>query len=195
MKKLIAITGTDGTGKSTLIAHLLKNHANMREVSIWDPMSAGLFESKDAIDRYLCSLNANARVQFLSHALTQALKSAMDSDSEVLLLNGYFYKYFASELALGADLDLVHSLIRSYKTPNLVIKLEANLSTTSKRKKRYSRYECGCQDPRVENFLSFQERVLPLWNTFNASDWGIISAELAQEVILEQAEQLIETRL
>ena len=62
MKKLIAITGNDGTGKSTLIAHLLNSHPEMREVSIWDPMSAGLFESKSEIDNYLCQLTPNARV-------------------------------------------------------------------------------------------------------------------------------------
>lgn len=195
MKKLIAITGNDGTGKSTLIAHLLNSHPEMREVSIWDPMSAGLFESKSEIDNYLCQLTPNARVQFLSHALTQAFESAMQSDSEVLLLNGYFYKYFASELAFGADLDLVQALIRSYKTPNLVIKLEAEISMTAKRKKYYSQYECGCQEPISEHFVSFQKRVLPLWDTFDSKDWAIISAELEPAVIWEHAEYLIQTRL
>ena len=104
--KLIAITGTDGTGKSTLCRNLCAKYSTFKEVSIWDAMSGSLFHSKKDIDEYLCSLSANARLLFLSHALIQALDMAGKSKVEVLLLNGYYYKYFASELALGADLEL-----------------------------------------------------------------------------------------
>jgi len=185
MKRLIAITGMDGTGKSSLITSLCGQNASMKDVSIWDPMKSGLFQSKQDIDQYLCHLSPNARVQFLSHALTESLHMAMESKMEVLLLNAYYYKYFASELALGASPDLVSGLISTFPRPDRVIHLTIPIQIASTRKKKYSMYECGLNEPNQSSFIDFQLKVAPQWSFFDQTDWFHVSSELSKEEVFQ----------
>ena len=192
MMKMIAITGADGTGKSTLCKNLCAKYPNFKEVSIWDAMDESLFQTKKEIDAYLCSLSANARLLFLSHALIQALDKAKKSGAEVLLLNGFYYKYFASEIALGADLALVKSMIEILPKPNLVIELSINSDVSFTRKDKLSRYECGLESPSSETFTAFQEKVLNAFQIYDRSDWKLISSELSMEEVFNQADKLIQ---
>ena len=189
--RLIAITGTDGTGKSTLCKNLCEKYPTFKEVSIWDAMSGSLFHTKKDIDKYLCSLSANARLLFLSHALIQAVDLAKKSEAEVLLLNGYYYKYFASELALGADLDLVKMMIRTFPKPEVNIELIANPDITFARKEKLSRYECGLQVPSLEAFQNFQSKVLMEWKVFDRKDWKTISSELSIDDVFNECLKFI----
>jgi len=193
MKKMIAITGADGTGKSTLSEYLCHCKSNFQEVSIWDAMDSNLFHSKKDIDNYLCSLEPNARLLFLSHALEQALAKGKASEAEVLVLNGYYYKYFASEMALGADKDLAHKLISFFPAPNLVIKLEATEEIAFSRKEKLSRYECGTQSAIESNFVSFQKKVSNEWGSFDQTHWKFISSDFPKETVFSKALELIES--
>lgn len=187
MKKLIVITGSDGSGKSTLTKCLLGKSNRLREVSIWDAMDPNLFKTKADIDNYLCTLTANARALFLAHALVQGLEKAEESSAEVLVANGYYYKYFASELALGADGELIKKLSSFFPKPDFVIKLEVDSSVAFKRKERLSRYECGLKKPSEETFVSFQKLAKAEWAHFDQTDWHVLSGEQPKEVLCEQA--------
>ena len=179
-------------GKTTLVDKLCELNTNWYEVSIWDPMKRGLFQSKKDIDKYLCSLSANARIQFLSHALTEALDMGMKSGKEVLLLNGYYYKYFASELVLGASLELVKGLIASFPKPELVIQLELDEKTAAVRKINYSSYECGLKESSESNFTSFQKEVNKEWSKFDQTNWVKISALNKPEQVVDEVQNEIE---
>lgn len=195
MKKMIAITGADGTGKSTLIERLVSDNQGFVEVSIWDAMDRNLFHSKGDIDNYLCSLTSNARLLFLAHALIQGLEKARASSAKILILNAYYYKYFASELALGADPKLVQQLISFFPQPDLVLKLETSEEIAFGRKERLSQYECGVQAPTQENFVEFQKRALAKWSFYDQSNWAIISTNRPKEEVFAAASNLIEAQL
>ncbi len=190
--KLIAITGTDGTGKSTLCQNLCAKYPNFREVSIWDTMDGFLFHTKKDIDTYLCALSANARLLFLSHALMQALDKARGSKAETLLLNGYYYKYFASELVLGANSILVTKLIDAFPVPDLIVELVGNPKVSFARKDTLSRYECGLQPPSFETFEAFQKKVIIQFQTFDRKDWKTISSILSIDEVFNQCLKCIE---
>lgn len=177
--KIIAITGTDGTGKSTLCRNLCSKYPDFREVSIWDAMEGSLFHTKKDIDTYLCSLSSNARLLFLSHALIQSLDMARNSGASTLLLNGYYYKYFASELALGADTTLVNKMIEAFPVPDLIIELIGDPDISFERKDKLSRYECGLQTPSFETFQEFQKKVVTIFQNFDRSKWKSISSKLS----------------
>lgn len=194
--KIVCITGMDGTGKSTLIRSLKPDFPNAQIATIWDAFTQsdnGLaFESKQAIDEYLCRQGPDARLMFLAHAMKQALDIALMTNPELLFVNGYYYKYFASELALGAPLKLVKALAKAFPTPDLVLHLELPIALAAARKTRWSRYECGLQQtPSQEGFVGFQQKVKPNWKYFETDDWLPLAATKSPESLVLTSKALI----
>ncbi|HTL83286.1 MAG TPA: hypothetical protein VL651_16340 [Bacteroidia bacterium] len=193
-KKLICITGADGTGKSTLIKNLVGHYHHAQQATIWDGLNAEQkqFGSKKEVDEYLCSLSPAERTLFLAHALHYSTDKAMASSASVIFLNAYWYKYFASELALGADEQLIFSEVKKFPEPDLVIELQLPVEKCAERKEKYSRYECGLAElPGKETFLAFQEQTKAQWNKFRKTEWKTIDASHSIEEIKNKAIQLI----
>lgn len=186
--KLVAITGFDGAGKSSLIKSLLEGHSNMAEVSIWDALDGSIFTSKKEVDTYLTKLSGEARTLFLAHALSEAVNRGLKKDVDVLLLNGYYFKYFCSELALGAPSELINMLIPLFPKPDLTIFLDIPFTISAQRKARFSQYECGLQGPSEDNFLKFQKEIRRYVDYFPKDDWMILDASKSQETIIELTE-------
>lgn len=190
-KRIICITGLDGIGKSTLIEGIKKHYASLYQSTIWDLMTnpvKGLpFKSKQEIDNFLCELTPDSRLFFLAHAMKYSIDKACSSDKENILIDSYYYKYFASELALGADKRMVIALQEAFPQPDYVIELVLPLEEVVKRKKQYSRYECGLSDqPGAGSFLAFQKKVMIAWNRFDTSDWRKIDATLSPDQVLNE---------
>ncbi|MEL7530538.1 MAG: hypothetical protein AAFN10_04480 [Bacteroidota bacterium] len=188
MKKLICITGGDGVGKSTLVDALVQQLPDVYEADIWDllksPTESLPFQSKHQIDDFLCALTPDSRLLFLAHALMWSIDTAMASEKSTILLNSYYYKYFATELALGADPALVHALGERFPQPALVIHLDLALREAVKRKKVLSRYECGLsQEPSPDSFLAFQSKALAQWQTFDQRGWHHLDARLSPQAL------------
>jgi thymidylate kinase len=120
-KKIICITGMDGTGKSTLIKGLKEHLDSCYVATIWDLMASpvkGLpFKSKQEIDNFLCELSPDSRLLFLAHAMKYAIDKALLSSVNNILIDSYYYKYFASELALGAVEALTGSWQKYFLNP------------------------------------------------------------------------------
>jgi len=193
MKKIICITGLDGTGKSTVVDALHKIHPQAYVVSVWDILTRHpglLFSSKKIVDTYLCNLTPDSRLLFLAHALKYGIDKALESESDLIILNAYYYKYFASELALGASAELVHSLEKTFPEPNIIIKLEVDVETAAERKKTFSRYECGTKTADEINFISFQKQASQYWNNFKGSPFSTLNASASVEEIIKHVLQL-----
>lgn len=165
--KILCITGCDGTGKSTIIENLAKEIPNAYVAHIWDALqdsSGKLFSSKEAVDDYLCGLTPNSRVLFLAHALKYSVDKGLKSNAQILIIDSYYYKYFASELTLGADKKLICNLIENFTKPDIIVKLELTPDIVLGRKEIFSRYECGlAEKPTKEAFYSFQKQVINQW--------------------------------
>ena len=191
-KKIICITGADGTGKSTLINSLREKNSSIVVSEIWDALEGNkLFKSKRDVDNYLCTLTPESRLLFLAHARKYSIDKVLGSDAPVVILNSYYYKYFATEAALGATSNLVEILIAAFPKPDVVLRLVLPISESVKRKTVFSRYECGLADiPSSVNFCTFQAKALMMWNVFDQSDWHEIDSGDSKEKILTQALQL-----
>jgi thymidylate kinase len=191
---IICVTGLDGSGKSTLINHLIPEVSNAIEVSIWDALNTGklaLFSSKKEVDDYLCMLSPNARLLFLAHALQYAIDTALISSADTIFINAYYYKYFSSEKALGADQKLIDSLIESLPKPDITIYLSISSEISAGRKKHRSQYECGCKEATVANFIIFQKKTDRVFKTYIQPEWFELDAENSSEILKQQTLKII----
>lgn len=189
-KKLICITGADGTGKSTVVESLSKRYPQAIISEIWDALKQNdvqLFSSKKAVDEYLCSLTPNSRLLFLAHALRFSMDKCLESKAEIILINSYYNKYFASELALGADPELVKQLMEQFPKPDYVIHLTLSPEECAKRKAKFSQYECGAKNEvSSADFINFQKSALEKWELFDQSGWINIDTSLPIESVLNE---------
>jgi thymidylate kinase len=164
--QLICFTGPDGSGKSTLIKQLKDELPGAKMVTIWDllmdPVKKEIlpFKHPSDVDQYLSILHPEARLYFLFHCMMEALLLALEKDSSYLLIDSYWYKYYASELAYTARESSIAPLIKSFPAPDRIFYLQATVGTCAQRKQKYSGYESGFVQPASrDSFITFQEKV------------------------------------
>ncbi len=164
---VICVAGADGSGKTTQISRLAAffegQERKVVPVTIWDafldPAVASKlpFERPSEIYRYLKLLSPVSRTHFLFHALHLALERAWERKPNVMLLNAYWYKYFATEVAHGGDPALVRQLATGFPEPDRTFYLSVSPEDALARKSRRSDYESGYRQD-DQTFLAFQRR-------------------------------------
>lgn len=167
----ICITGPDGAGKSSLIRELLEeeklsNGKKIKEVSIWDQFHLPEerryihIKSKQHVDQYLNSLAPASRTFFLLHCLVQSMEMARQEKVELAFLNGYWYKYMASEVAHGGQMDTLIKWAKVFPEPEMIFSIQVPVTVAAVRKTAYSGYESGFPTQRDQiTFLRFQTKV------------------------------------
>jgi len=171
--KLICVTGPDGAGKTTQIARIAEGLSKRGKkkivpMTIWDmmldPSTRGrvAFKSPGEVDSFLEILSPMSRMLFLSHCLYQALDLALARKPDVILANGYWYKYWATEVAHGGDAESMLDLMKVFPEPVLTFCLDIGAEEAFKRKAKLSGYETGfAQERTLEAFTTFQARARP----------------------------------
>jgi phosphohistidine swiveling domain-containing protein/thymidylate kinase len=165
-KRIVCVTGTDGSGKSTQIAALAAafecRGRTIARVTIWDAFDDAVirdrlpFASREAVYRYLEVLTPSSRAHFLFHALALAIDLAASRGADILLLDGHWYKYYATEVAHGGDPVTLRALTSGFPEPDWIFHLEVAPDEALQRKEIRSDYESGYGDDR--EFVSFQDR-------------------------------------
>jgi thymidylate kinase len=194
--KLICITGIDGSGKSTLIDVLSKSLSSFYVANIWDLFlnkdKVLPFKSKKDIDEYLCLLTPDSRLLFLAHTLKYSIDKAFLTGHKLIIADSYYYKYFATELALDADPQLARGLQKSFPEPEIVIELDLPVQIAATRKKTLSRYECGLsKNPCATEFIDFQQKAKNNWKIFEHKNWHCLDGMLSPEENVKQAMTII----
>jgi dTMP kinase len=167
MTKLICVTGPDGSGKSTQVARLTealeRDGKRVAVVTIWDllldPSCRGkvMFDEPSQVDKYMRLLDPTSRALFIYHGLHEAVVMARRRQADVLLLNAYWYKYYATEVAHGGDRTLLRQLARIFPEPALTFYLKVAPEQAFDRKGQVSGYECGYPAERtLDAFVRFQ---------------------------------------
>lgn len=149
--KVITLIGADASGKDTQIA-LLKQHFEEKKkkvqvITIWD--SLGEFTSlpdkkslHTTIEIFLLKFTPVARSFFLMSCLKNSL-SKMSTDSDIVLLNGFFHKYWAAEMVYGVPSSLWEKNISELSKSGSIIYLQTSVESCLKRKNSWSKYEQG----------------------------------------------------
>lgn len=188
---VVAVVGTDGAGKSTLTALLQRRltaaGVAARRVDRWDivdnphyPTGACLAPEVRRARSCAARMSGTPRLLFLLWATALALT---DRDGglpgEVVLLDGYWMKHAASEIAYGADPAWVEAVAAGLPPADLVVYLRLDPHEAWRRKDgRPLPYECGMDMTCARgSFLSHQgaiQRVLDGWA--RRSGWLTVDA-------------------
>ena len=165
-KRMICVAGCDGSGKSTQIASLAaifeQDGQSVAPVTIWDAFGDPVVSAKLPFGRpsdvyaYLRILTPLARAHFLFHAMHLALELATSRGPDVVLIDAYWYKYYATEVAHGGDPAMLRALAAGFPEPDRTFYLAVSPRAALARKARRSDYESGYGDER--DFLDFQQR-------------------------------------
>jgi thymidylate kinase len=161
---IVCVTGPDGSGKSTqvdaLAERLRRDGRSVARSTIWDamldPAFAGraLFERPAQADAYLELLDSTSRMYFLCHALQESLVRARARAADVVLLNAYWYKYYAVEVAHGGDVSALRTICSALPEPDVTFYLRVPPSRAASRKERFTGYETGF--PAVRTAAAFE---------------------------------------
>ena len=191
MAKLLVLTGSDGVGKSTLCSHLLQelqSQLGTKKVSyfsLWDYIKQGELISvfEDGIS-FATSLSSRSRMSLLLFCFSRGLEllQSMQPEAEFILIDGYWFKYAANEIARGASPFEIESCFSLLPQPDLVFYLKADPISIQKRKKKFSSYEVG---PNLQNrpmnmqFQWFQNKInQELTRMYRADDrWIYVDAD------------------
>ena len=166
--KIFVVTGPDASGKDVQIERLVnwlskETRLKVSTVRIWDTLETfkDISDQKvlsQVIDAFLTQFTPEARSLFLSSALLNALQKKM-AETELLIVNGFIYKYWASELAYGVNPSLWHQMAQCFPRPDSIFFLDVPLDVCLSRRERWTNYESGGSGVNGSQRAVFQEKV------------------------------------
>jgi thymidylate kinase len=204
---IVCVTGPDGSGKSTQVKSLARRlrqaGRSVATSTIWDQLSDPafdghrLFERQSDADEYLALLAPTSRMHFLCHAISESMTRALAEHSDVLLLNAYWYKYFATEVAHGGDRSTLRAIAAALPKPDVTFYLRISITETAQRKATFTGYETGLAATRSpEAFASFQPPALAELEALAAElDWTALAGDGAQRDIAERLLEEVTAKL
>lgn len=149
--KIITLMGADASGKDTQLAvlkkHLEAQHKKVQVITIWDSLSefSAVNDKKSLqqiVGTFLLKYEAHARSFFLMACLKNSV-SKIDSTCDYVLLNGFFQKYWASEMSYGVESALWEQNHSQFPVSDKIIYLKTPVEVCMARKTSWSDYEQG----------------------------------------------------
>jgi thymidylate kinase len=190
----LALTGNDGAGKSTqcqlLKDALIEKGYKVRIVSAWDGLahmgSDGLLSTQEGVQKYLMSCDARSRFLFLMHAVSRSFDDGLKSESDILILDGYWFKYALSEGVLGNDPTWIQNVCSGFERPQATFYLRLSPQDSLARKGELSQYETMGEGG-ADKFLKIQTKMFELMQDYSKQhEWTQIDAKNSIEVIHQE---------
>jgi dTMP kinase len=192
---IVALAGSDGVGKTTillrLVDELISNGHSARAVGRWDIVDNPAYPSTrflkaDIRDLRNCvaAMPPTPRLMFLLWTMHMSL-SPYDAEGErsIIIVDGYWMKHAASEIAYGVDESYVAALTDRLPRADLTFLLDAPLEHLYERKAGdLVPYECG-MDPACsrESFITHQTKIRATLARWTAA-FGWTSIDVARPV-------------
>jgi len=129
-----------------------------------------------------------ARPLFVFWMVSATMPRDLSDPSSIYLLDGYWMKYLAAEMAYGCDPEWLKDVVRCFPPADLVLWLDVEPEEALRRKKRLSPYECGRDQTAASHaFLGHQRLVRGhLRDLAESMKWQRVSAMAPpQEVFAE----------
>lgn len=169
---LIALAGCDGAGKTTQIrglrARLAARGYSVSVLDKWDVLDTAKFPEcrflrpdLEELKRGIADMDGVSRALIFFWTLCFTLtKDRLDRPGHVYLLDGYWMKHAAGEIALGCDANWVLATVRQMPSADVTIYMDIAPEDALERKTSFTLMECGRQrDKGREAFLTHQRRM------------------------------------
>lgn len=181
MTQLVVVTGPDGAGKSSVCEIINERLDNCVVIDLWGGLRGSPFEaSKADIHAYLQNIDPTSRGLLVSACLSRSLRRALTTKTRFVIVDGYWYKYAVTELALSGDSTMINIASTVFPVPDHVFFLDVNPAEALKRKLQFSRYEAGfSKEDDAQAFIGFQTRIYDKWQTMLSLNpcWHIIDTD------------------
>jgi thymidylate kinase len=149
--KYISFIGGDASGKDTQIEMLKKyleiNGQTVQVVSIWDSLVE--FSTigdkkilKEIVETFLLKFSPEARSHFLLACLKNSYDK-IDQKKNVIILNGFYQKYMASELTYGVGSEIWNLSAKHFNQQAVSFYIRTSFNDCLKRRSDWSKYESG----------------------------------------------------
>ncbi|HTF80688.1 MAG TPA: hypothetical protein VL947_03150, partial [Cytophagales bacterium] len=120
-------------------------------------------------------LHHESRSLFLMHCLLEALERAKSKKPRYIIADGYWYKYYATEVSHGTSAAYLDKITAIFEVPDLLFYIRTTEQTTMERKTSFSRYECGfAEEPNAQSFSDFQHEAIAVLELLMASKDPVI---------------------
>jgi dTMP kinase len=200
---LVAVAGGDGVGK-TAVAQLLVERLNglghsARFVRRWDIVGNPSYPEADFLSADVRAMRSSAagmppnpRFLFLMWTIALAVlgDGVENSARQFVVIDGYWMKHAASEVAYGLDPEWVLSVTSGLPRSDLVLRLSLSPEEAWSRKGGdLWPYECGMDEScSRESFLTHQESIHALLDRWSdLFGWHDIEAARPVEDLVERA--------
>ena len=150
--KFISISGADACGKDTQIDRLEKYFVKLGKKTQILSLDSSLKHFEEVLTHeQIADVHSILLLQFEPLARTlflqSLIKNALDQikpDTQIVIFNGYWYKFAASEAAYGVPLTFwTNSASDLFPKPDVSIHLQVPIETCFKRRRLWTPYEMG----------------------------------------------------
>ena len=173
---LIALTGADGVGKSTVSKLLLQEVAHhgkrFKTLDRWNMLDTSLFPQSRFISAPLpevkqcvAEMEGPSRFLFILWTIYGVLESYDPASPHITFIDSYWMKHPAAEVAYGLPEKFVLNIIELLPKPDLTILLDLSPELAYERKEKsgfadLNYYECGMDKTRSYNsFIQHQSKI------------------------------------
>ena len=209
---LIAITGADGVGKSTvssMLATLLNQQdVTMKSLDRWDVCSAEKFPwcrfigmPKEQLRHCVADMPAHSRLMFIFWTLYTVIEEYRQDSSPITFIDSYWMKHAAAEVAMGLPGLWVEQLAAEFPKPDLTILLDVPPEEAWRRKEQsdfidLNRYECGMvEQTSKESFIQHQQKlreVLQSWAI--KKNWAVVNTHCSVDAVSQQVIKVLQQK-
>ncbi|WP_298773184.1 hypothetical protein [uncultured Shewanella sp.] len=206
---LVALTGPDGTGKSTVSKvikeEVLKTGRKLETVDRWDILNTSNFSQSRFIHSPLKELKecvsemkGPSRFLFILWTIYSVLEDYDPASPTITFIDSYWMKHAASEIAYGLPESFVENAIELLPKADLTICLDLSPEIAYQRKSTATKidlnaYECGMNSSlSSESFIHHQNKIrnqLQVWS--HKHHWRVVEACQSPSNVADSVSTLI----